>query len=176
MVLTKENNNMADDVPGWVSVLVKMYEKEISVEPRAIRQKRNESNKLKTERMIEKYDNILSDTDLSTKEEVNAINYLYKQGLIETFDSPTDQRATVYRLTGKGFEIAHELRTSNEREDWRGRSQRTNVLLMLATVVLAINAASELLNGVSVPLRSASAIAILLVGIAVGVMFGRWSV
>jgi DNA-binding PadR family transcriptional regulator len=153
-----------------------MYDNEISVDSRAVSQKKSTKGQLNVGKVLRRYGNPVPNADLSTEEVVNAIKYLHRQELIKAAPSPTDQRATVYRPTAKGFEIAHELRTSNEREDWRGRSQRTNVLLMLATVVLAINAASELLNGVSVPLRPASVIAILLVGIAVGVMLGRWSV
>jgi DNA-binding transcriptional ArsR family regulator len=167
----------------WVSVLLAMYDKEVTVEKEVIKSQRREvgkskedtiSPKIQPREIASRHVDLISGIDISQPRVAEVINYLYKQGLVETSSPPFGINPIIYRLSGEGFKIAHDLQASRKQRDWRKRNQLTNGLLAAATVILALNAITELWNVIWIPIRPVSMLAILFVGLCVGAVFGRW--
>ncbi|GAA0209025.1 hypothetical protein [Halobaculum roseum] len=100
------------DEPSWATVLRALYNGERSTV------KRSPAKDRKVLRSEQIFDRI----DLNQEEVDNAVEYLIDANLIEEGQSRTDP----YRLTNRGFEIAHQRAINNRqmnREDQRSQRQ-----------------------------------------------------
>lgn len=111
----------------WTSVLVIMYEHQMTVPPVSESEEEYSTHTI-TWDGTKKIMQIGSDISLTIENLWNAIDYLINMEFVEEYgDHPT----STFGLTQEGFQMAHQIKTERQRD-------RTNHILLVLTGILVV--------------------------------------
>lgn len=126
---------------GWVRVLRILYEEDVFVNlSRATVPQEISSQEYEEFITLSDTSPLLTQTELSENQAVKELHHLHDEGLVHHMRPFEETDVVVYRLTEQGFKVAHELQRTAREDEWRAVGRRTNTVLTVATVFLAITA------------------------------------
>lgn len=131
---------------GWIRVVEFLYEKDVTTELNMARvpEEISESG-YKGYETLGSRSELLQDTALSEDQAIYELKYLRDQELVDLFQPFEEHEFGVNRLTDDGFAVAHDLHRMEREEEWRRQNVHINLLLTVATGVLA---ATSIVQGI----------------------------
>lgn len=126
---------------GWVRVVEFLYNNDVTTElnivsvPREISESGYEGyERLGTQSQF------LEETGLTENQAILELDYLRSQDLVDLFQPFEASEFGVNRLTAEGFSVAHDIQRTKREERWRNQNSFINLVLTVATGVLAASA------------------------------------
>lgn len=128
-------------VRGWTRVLNVLYETDVTIELSHVRVPDEVSDQeyMVVESLSPDSD-LLTETELTEDQAIRELNHLLEENLVHHLRPFEDQSFAVYRLTEKGFKVAHDLRRTEKEDEWRKQDKQINAVLTVATGFLAATA------------------------------------
>ena len=126
---------------GWVSVLRVLYETDVTVslDHISVPEEVSESGYSVMEGLSSESE-LLTETELTEDQAIIELNHLLEEGLVHFIRPFEDSDFIVYRLTERGYRVAHERERTELEERWQEESRKIDVVLTLATGILAATA------------------------------------
>ena len=126
---------------GWVSVLQVLYETDVvvSLSHMTVPEHRSE-DRYEVVESLSTDSKLLTETELTEDQAIIALNHLLDEGLVHYLRPFEDTDFVVYRLTEEGYRVAHDRYRIQKEDKWRSESRKIDVVLTLATGLLAATA------------------------------------
>jgi hypothetical protein len=129
---------------GWTRVLNVLYETDVTIgiSHVSVPEEVSESG-YETVQSLPSDSALLTETDLTEDQAITELNHLLGEELVHFLRPFDDDSIVIYRLTEKGFRVAHELRRTEKEDQWRAESRQINIVLTVATGFLAATAVGQ---------------------------------
>ena len=126
---------------GWIRVLRVLYETDVTVSLSHIKVPEEVSDGgYAIVESLPSDSKLLTDTELTEDQAIRELTHLLNQGLAHHTQPFEDSDFVVYRLTEDGYRVAHDKRRTEMEDEWRTETRKINIVLTLATGVLAATA------------------------------------
>lgn len=133
---------------GWAKVLWVLYDTDVTIELSRSRVDITGENEWVEIESLHSESPLLTETELSEKQAVHELRYLRDEGLVGFTQPFDDTDFVVHRLTDSGFQVAHDLRSIEQEEEWQEQNTKINRQLTIATVILAVTAIVQALDAI----------------------------
>ncbi|WP_311174142.1 hypothetical protein [Halobellus ordinarius] len=126
---------------GWVRVVEFLYNNDVTTELNIVSVPGEISgNGYEGYERLGSQSRFLEETGLTEDQAMLELEYLRKQNLVDLFQPFEESEFGVNRLTSDGFSVAHDIQRTKREEQWRNQNSFINLVLTVATGVLAASA------------------------------------